>query len=78
MPEGMQTTTKFYLQDSISYRTLTLTPGVRYDIVKIKEQGSRAKVYQILILHAVHDYSDVTYQWHYTSFGYFMESEPQY
>ncbi|MBI6465494.1 TonB-dependent hemoglobin/transferrin/lactoferrin family receptor [Proteus mirabilis] len=62
MPEGTQTTTSFYLQDSISYRTLTLTPGVRYDIVKNQGAGSRAKVYQDPNPYYGHDYSDVTYR----------------
>lgn len=42
MPEGTQTTTSFYLQDSMSYRNLTITPGIRYDIVKNQGKGSRA------------------------------------
>ncbi|QAV23981.1 TonB-dependent hemoglobin/transferrin/lactoferrin family receptor [Proteus hauseri] len=61
MPEGTQTTTSFYLQDSISYKTLTITPGVRYDIVKNQGKGSRAIVYQDPNPYFGHDYSDVTY-----------------
>lgn len=62
MPEGTQTTTSFYLQDSISYRNLTITPGVRYDIVKNKGKGSRAITYQDPDPYYGHDYSDVTYR----------------
>ena len=61
MPEGTQTTTSFYLQDSMSYRNLTITPGVRYDIVKNQGKGSRAITYQDPDPYYGHDYSDVTY-----------------
>ncbi|WP_227003160.1 TonB-dependent hemoglobin/transferrin/lactoferrin family receptor [Proteus terrae] len=61
MPEGTQTTTSFYLQDSMSYRNLTITPGIRYDIVKNQGKGSRAITYQDPDPYYGHDYSDVTY-----------------
>lgn len=62
MPEGTQTTTSFYIEDSMSYRNFTITPGVRYDIVKNQGKGSRAKVYQDPNPYFGHDYSDVTYR----------------
>ncbi|WP_237585719.1 TonB-dependent hemoglobin/transferrin/lactoferrin family receptor [Proteus sp. G2618] len=61
MPEGTQTTTSFYLQDSMSYRNLTITPSIRYDIVKNQGKGSRAITYQDPDPYYGHDYSDVTY-----------------
>ena len=62
MPEGTQTTTSIFVQDSINYHNLTITPGVRYDIVKNHGKGNKAKAYEESDPYFGHDYADVTYR----------------
>ncbi|QCJ69159.1 TonB-dependent receptor [Providencia heimbachae] len=61
MPAGVQETTSAYIQDAITWRTLTITPGVRYDYVKNKGKGNLAQTYMEKDPLIAHDYRPVSY-----------------
>lgn len=61
MPAGVQETTSAYIQDAITWRTLTITPGVRYDYVKNKGKGNLAQTYMEKDPLIAHDYRLVSY-----------------
>lgn len=61
MPAGEQETRSVYLQDAVSFGSLTVTPGVRYDHVTNTGQPNRAPRYNDSDPSAGHDYSSVTY-----------------
>lgn len=61
MPAGEQETRSVYLQDAVSFGSLTVTPGVRYDHVTNTGQPNRAPRYNDSDPLVGHDYSSVTY-----------------
>lgn len=61
MPAGIQETTSAYLQDAITWRSLTITPGVRYDYVKNQGKGNQAVTYMETDPLVGHDYRSVSY-----------------
>jgi len=62
MPAGKAETRSLYLEDAITYDTLTVTPGVRYDRVTNTGQPNLAPRFNDPDPLAGHDYSSVTYQ----------------
>ncbi|MEI4708346.1 TonB-dependent receptor, partial [Pseudomonas aeruginosa] len=44
-PAGKQDTQSFYLQDAITYGSLTVTPSLRFDSVRTDGQANLAPIY---------------------------------
>lgn len=61
MPAGIQETTSGYIQDAITWRSLIVTPGVRYDYVQNKGKDNLAAIYTEKDPLMGHDYRPVTY-----------------
>ncbi|OTA20996.1 hemin receptor [Xenorhabdus beddingii] len=61
MPAGDQATHSLYVQDSMTFSNITITPGVRYDHTKNIGKENAAPRFNNPLPEAGHDYHGVTY-----------------